>query len=56
MCLFNFQVEYTLYSTIDDPQHTRKITIKEEMNYINQGFVKIEESAMCVVCNSSHCV
>ena len=53
---FKFQVEYTLYSTIDDPKHTRKITIKEETNYINRGFVKIEESAMCVVCNSNHYV
>ena len=35
------------YSTTENPR--LRVTNKEELKYINEGFVKIEESATCVV-------
>ena len=43
----NFQVEYTFYSTLNDPK--TRITMKDEKHYNDQGFTRIQESAMCVV-------
>ena len=43
------QVEYMFYSTAENP-HLR-ITKEEEEQYYDRGFIKIEESAICVVCS-----
>ena len=43
-----FQVEYLFYSTSSPP---KRVTSKyEAKKYLDQGFVKIEDSAICVVC------
>ena len=42
-----FQVEYTFYSTSKDPKI--RVTMKDEKHYNDQGFTRIQESAMCVV-------
>ena len=43
------QVEYMFYSTAENP-HLR-ITKEEEEEYYDKGFIKIDESAICVVCS-----
>ena len=48
--LFLFQVEYMFYSTSENPR--LRVTKKEEDEYLDRGFVKIEESAICVVCDT----
>ena len=42
-----FQVEYTFYSTLNDPK--TRVTMKDEKHYNDEGFTRIQESAMCVV-------
>ena len=44
----SFQVEHLYYSTIDDPKHD--ITEGIGLNGNISRFMKIEESAMCMVC------
>ena len=48
--LFSFQVEYMFYSTSENPR--LRVTKKEEYEYLEKGFVKVEESAICVVCDT----
>ena len=38
------------YSTSENPR--LRVTKKEEDEYLDRGFVKIEESAICVVCDT----
>ena len=42
------------YSTNENPR--LRVTKKEELKYISEGFVKIEESATCVVREIILCV
>ena len=52
LCLFLnflvlFQVEYMFYSRTEAPKS--RITKDDEEKYLNNGYVKVEESAMCAV-------
>ena len=49
--MYQFQVEYMFYSTTDNPR--LRVTKHEEEKYIEKGFIKVEESATCVVRISS---
>ena len=42
-----FQVEYMFYSRTEHPES--RITKDKEESYLNKGYVKIEDSAMCAV-------
>ena len=38
------------YSTSENPR--LRVTRKEEDEYLDRGFIKVEESAICVVCDT----
>ena len=38
------------YSTSENPR--LRVTKKEEDEYLDRGFVKVKESAICVVCDT----
>ena len=38
------------YSTSENPR--LRVTKKEEDEYLDRGFIKVEESAICVVCDT----
>ena len=41
------------YSTAENPR--LRVTKEEEEQYYDRGFVKIDESAICVVCSKYFC-
>ena len=45
-----FKVEYIFYSQTEG--YKNHVTQEEEEKYLNKGYVKVEESAMCAVCIS----
>ena len=47
------QVEYMFYSRAENPR--LRVTKEEEEQYYDRGFVKIDESAICVVCSKYFC-
>ena len=42
------------YSTTENPR--LRVTKKEELKYTSEGFIKIEESATCVVIKMIMCI